>query len=249
MNQPFAVWAVTNAVQSSVYDGKELPLGGVQLDSFQEDIARSSPPLIIESRSGTGKTLALLQHAANHCDLTDKRAACFITVSPRLRRQLHQKYDELNTAANLQLPATSFYSFNDLIARLVKYAGAGSTFEGSDKCHFLAFSETQTSHKANSMDPHLVENEIGGVISGSIDAALQGTPLNRVQYLATKRSNIENKSEAGQAERSPVFDECERCAAWKKANSKFDMNDVVLRLLQEEWPVTFSAGKNSFAMA
>ena len=243
INQPFAAWPVTNAIQNAMCDGKnELPLGGVQLDRCQEEVARATPPLIVESRSGTGKTLALLQHAAYHADTTDKRSACFVTVSPRLRRQLYQKYEELNATANLQLPPTSFFSFEDFIGRLVKYSRVGISFDGMVKCRFLAFVESQISHRASKMDPHLVENEIGGVITGSVDAALQSAPLSRTQYLATIRSNIENKSDAGRSERNRVYDEYERYVAWKRAATKFDMNDVVLRLLQEDWPVLFSAG-------
>lgn len=94
------------------------------------------------------------------------------------------------------------------------------------------------------MDPHLVENEIGGVIMGSVDAAMQGAPLARNQYLDTKRSNISNKTDEGLVQRNLVFDQYERYAEWKRHELKFDRNDVVLRLLQRRIPVIFSAGRN-----
>jgi len=243
MNQPFVAWPVTNSVQNAICTGAELPQGGVQLDRCQEEVAKAKPPLIVESRSGTGKTLALLQHAAYHADTFDERSALFVTVSPRLRRQLHQKFEELNDAANLQLPPTSFYCFGAFIDKLVTYCGVGSSFAGKDKCRFLAYVESRTSHHASETDALLVENEIAGVISGSVTAAQQGAPLSRSQYLATKRSNIGNKTDAERADRNRVYDEYERYVVWKRKTSKFDMNDVVLRLLQvNDWPVLFSAG-------
>lgn len=136
----------------------------MQLDRCQEEVAKATPPLIVESRSGTGKTLALLQRAAYHADTFDERSALFVTVSPRLRRQLHQKFEELNDAANLQLPPTSFYCFGAFIDELVKYCGVGSSFTGKDKCRCLAYVESRTSHHASATDALLVENEIAGVI-------------------------------------------------------------------------------------
>jgi hypothetical protein len=79
-NQPFAAWLMTNANQDAVCHGYALPEGSVQLDEQQEAIAKLQPPLIIESRSGTGKTLVLLQHAAYHSDRGDDRTACFVTI-------------------------------------------------------------------------------------------------------------------------------------------------------------------------
>ena len=49
-----ASWPVTNSTQKILLSGGDLPIGSVQLDSFQEEVAGSRPPLIIESRSGTG---------------------------------------------------------------------------------------------------------------------------------------------------------------------------------------------------
>lgn len=243
MNQPFVAWPVTNSMQNSVFEGRELPSGGVQLDRCQEEVARASPPLIVESRSGTGKTLALLQHAAYHCVEDETRPALFVTMSRRLRNQLRTQHDELNESANFQLPDTSFVSFEQLIEILVKYSGVRPAFDGKDRCRYLAFIESQTLHRAPTIDKDLMENEIGGVISGSIDAARQGAPLSRDQYLTTKRSNIDNKTEQGQRDREIVYEEYKRYSNWKRNTSKYDWNDVLLCLLQKQWPVLFSAGK------
>jgi hypothetical protein len=239
---PFAAWAMTNAVQHAIYSGEVLPSGGVQLDNHQEKVARSRPPLIVESRSGTGKTLVLLQHAAYHADFNDERSACFVTVSSRLCRQLRQKYVEMNRTDNLTLPPILFFSFGELLTRLLE-ARRIKDFEGKDPCRFLGYVDARRSHEPLKTDPILIENEIGGVITGSLFAAEQRCPLSREHYLSNKRSNIENETEAGRTLRNLVFDEYERYAAWKRETNKFDAHDVVLRLLQTKWDVIFSSGK------
>jgi tetratricopeptide (TPR) repeat protein len=239
---PFAAWAMTNAVQHAVCCGEALPRGGVQLDDHQEKIARSCPPLIVESRSGTGKTLVLLQHAAYHADFSDERSACFVTVSPRLCRQLYLKYDEMNRIENLSLPPTVFFSFRELLTRLLEMRGI-KDFEDLDPCRFLGYVNARRSHEQISVDPILVENEVGGVITGSLDAAEQRHPLSREQYLGNKRSNIENETDAGRSLRNVVFDEYEQYTVWKREAKKFDIHDVVLRLLRTKWDVIFSSGK------
>jgi hypothetical protein len=239
---PFAAWAMTNAVQHALYCGEALPSGGVQLDDHQEKVAQCSPPLIVESRSGTGKTLVLLQHAAYHADFRDERSACFVTVSPRLCKQLYLKYDEMNRTENLSLPPTVFFSFRELLTRLLEMRGF-KDFEELDPCRFLGYVNARRSHEQILVDPILVENEVGGVITGSLDAAEQRGPLSREQYLDNKRSNIENETDGGRSRRNMVFDEYERYTIWKRETKKYDIHDVVLRLLQTEWDVIFSSGK------
>jgi hypothetical protein len=51
----WVAWAVTNMNQQIVLEGGELPSGSLKLDIEQERVARSPYPLMIESRSGTGK--------------------------------------------------------------------------------------------------------------------------------------------------------------------------------------------------
>jgi hypothetical protein len=56
-------WPVTNPLQNAIMSGsiESLPQGRLVLDPHQEEIAISKPPLLIESRSGTGKTNVLFQ--------------------------------------------------------------------------------------------------------------------------------------------------------------------------------------------
>lgn len=61
-----AAWPVTNAFQRLLCNNCNLPDACVQLDPAQERVAIPCPPLMIESRSGRGKTLVLPQHAAYH---------------------------------------------------------------------------------------------------------------------------------------------------------------------------------------
>lgn len=225
-------------------EGEELSVGSVQLDDHQEAVARAIPPLVIESRSGTGKTLILLQHAAYHADDADERPSCFLTVSPRLSRQLSQTYKKMNLLDNLSLPPTRFYSLDELLLELLSISGADPNFKDMAKCRFLGFSQSRSpySHTGTQIESHLIEDEIGGVICGSVDAAIQRAPLTRDQYLATKRSNIGNKDENGCKERNLVYDEYERYSSWKETHKKFDVGDVILKLLTVQFPVLFSAG-------
>jgi hypothetical protein len=186
---PFAAWAITNSIQHALYCGEALPSGGVQLDDHQEKVAQCRPPLIVESRSGTGKTLVLLQHAAYHADFSDERSACFVTVSPRLCRQLYLKYDEMNKTENLSLPPTVFFSFRELLTRLLEMRGI-KDFEELDSCRFLGYVNARRSHEQIPIDPVLAENEVGGVITGSLDAAEQRSPLSRTNTLKARGATL-----------------------------------------------------------
>jgi len=55
----FSSWLLDSHLQDAILFGKldDFPLSKIQLDPPQERVARSPPPLLIESRSGTGKTL------------------------------------------------------------------------------------------------------------------------------------------------------------------------------------------------
>ncbi|KAL7547115.1 hypothetical protein ACHAWF_010426 [Thalassiosira exigua] len=56
-------WPLTNPLQNAIMSAsiESLPQGNLVLDPHQEEIAISKPPLLIESRSGTGKTNVLFQ--------------------------------------------------------------------------------------------------------------------------------------------------------------------------------------------
>jgi len=62
-----STWRVHNRIQNAILSGTvgdHMPAAFLELDPAQKSIATANPPLLIESRSGTGKTLVLLQHAA-----------------------------------------------------------------------------------------------------------------------------------------------------------------------------------------
>jgi hypothetical protein len=52
-------WMVTNDLQAAIFHGEALPQGLFVLDPPQERIVTLTPPLLLESRSGTGKTNCL----------------------------------------------------------------------------------------------------------------------------------------------------------------------------------------------
>jgi AAA domain len=240
-----ASWSLDRHLQNAILSNNviDLPLSMIQLDPPQERIARSPPPLLIESRSGTGKTLVLLQHAAFYHRASDTRPACFITVSPRLRNELEQRYEELTPIHGAGLPKTRFFSFRDFITGLLSHFSI-EDFDDKDKCTFQGYTMARRSHKKLDIEAHLLENEIGGVIMGSVVAAQQGEALDRQQYLKDKRSNIPNKMDEGRARRDVVFDEFERYKEWKCTTRKYDIHEAVLRLQQENPQQLFSSGKH-----
>jgi Rad3-related DNA helicase len=241
----FVSWSLDSHTQHAILSDNivDLPLSMIQLDPPQERIARTPPPLLIESRSGTGKTLVLLQHAAFYHRTGDPRPACFITVSPRLRNELEQRYEELIPIHGAGLPKTKFFSFQDFIASILSHLSIGDFIE-KDKATFQGFTVARRSHRKLDIEAHLLENEIGGVIMGSVVAAQQGKPLDRLQYQNDKRSNIPNKTQEGHTMRDLVFDEFERYKEWKSTCGKYDIHDAVLRLLRQKSQQLFSSGKH-----
>jgi AAA domain len=235
-------WKATNTAQHAIASGVSLPLEGVQLDPVQDLVARTSPPLLIESRSGTGKTLVLVQHAAYFATReypSDARPACFVTVSSRLCTQLESKYNELNRLENLRLPPTLFFSFRDLIEKLL-YKRDIDDFKLMRPCTFVAFDRSRKSHERFPVDSYIVESEIGGVIVGSLLAGDQNEPLSRAQYLEERRSNVDRDPTM----RNHIYDCFERYERWKAEAGRYDVGDIVLRLLREEWDELFTAGKH-----
>jgi hypothetical protein len=163
-------------------------------------------------------------------------------VSPRLRNELELKYEELTPIHGAGLPRTQFFSFRDLTVQLLLYYGIAD-FESSGVCNLQGYFLAKTSREKNRVEPHLLENEIGGVIMGSVAAALQQKALTREQYLADKRSNIPNKTEEGRKKRNLVFDEYESYSKWKSTTRRHDIHDAVLRLLGQERQQLFASGK------
>lgn len=236
-------WRVTNTMQQRMLNGDHLPRTSVQLDQSQEAVCSRQPPLVIESRSGTGKTLVLIQHAAYHFDEEcGNDPACFVTVSPGLREELQTRFKEMNESENLLLPETHFYTFEQLLASLLRLSRIHE-FDGHRRCTFLGFKRSQRSFEREKLEPQLVENEIGGVIIGSLVAACQRHPLTREQYKTDVRSNVGRHNERQLQMRDSIYDEYESYTAWKRATKKYDIGDIVMRLLKEDWKEYFSSRK------
>jgi hypothetical protein len=205
---------------------------------------------LIESPSGTGKTNALFQHAVSHArvfeaDSSFIKPILFVTVSPRLKKDLTQRFEEIKTVEDVNLPQIMFLSLNELLSGLLHVANMKdvSLWEGSA---FLDYVNTRKSHSRLAVEPSLVENEIGGVIVGSLRAAQAGRALTRAEYLSDNRSNVDNKTDQGCQLRERVYDEYELFAKWKRGQGGLlDINDVVLRLLEIGMDQLFQSGKSS----
>jgi len=112
-----------------------------------------------------------------------------------------------------------FLSLKELLSGLLDVANMKdvSLWEGSA---FLDYVNTRKSHSRLAVEPSLVENEIGGVIVGSLRAAQAGRALTRAEYLSDKRSNVDNKTDQGCQLRERVYDEYELFAKWKRGQGK-----------------------------
>lgn len=184
---------------------------------------------------------------------------CFVTVSPRLSQNLQKRYSEVEKIERIKLPPIAFFSFRELLDNLLRMH-AISDFETSSVCNFFEYANSRRSHKKMEVEMSLADNEIGGCILGSLDAALQGDPLSRQQYLQEKRSNVPNNSEEGRSNRNLIYDEFEKYQLFKSETGKklYDINDIVLRLLEsvrngtlseifqsgKHWPVCLSIAVN-----
>ena len=163
-------------------------------------------------------------------------------MSPRLRNELEKKYEELTPIYGAGIPRTEFFAYSHFVIKLLSHYRIRD-FDSTQICTLHGYLISKKSWKKSVIEPHLLENEIGGVIMGSVIVAQQQKPLTRSQYLTDKRSNIQNKTENGRQLRNFVFDEYEGYSCWKKKSGCHDMNDMVLRLLREERGQLFSAGK------
>jgi len=247
-------WQVTNDIQEAVVDEniEELPVGLFLLDEYQESIITLKPPLLLESRSGMGKTEILFKHCISYAPSGAGTAAartCFVTVSANLCRALQRRYKEVQEVKQVVLPRVSFFSFLgsrvqtetgpervesfiDLLLKLYGIPKSGMSVPSS--CTFLDYLNSRTSHERLEVDASLVENEIGGVILGSLAAAIKQEPLSRAEYLDEQRSNIPKDTADGQRTRALVYNEYEKYRLWKLENGNaYDTNDIVLRLIRE----------------
>lgn len=183
----------------------------------------------------------LLQHAAFYDRLADLRPALFITMSPRLKNELESKYEELTPIHGVGLPKTQFYSFQAFLQLLLTHLKVPD-YEAKTICTFKGFLKSRRSHERVMVEASLLENEIGGVIMGSLAAGVQMHPLTRDQYLSDKRSNISNTNDEGCKQRQLVFEEYMRYELWKMSEKKYDIHDVILRLLATKPEQSFSSG-------
>jgi hypothetical protein len=238
-------WLITNEIQEAVVNDyiKELPRFLFVLDPDQERIITQKPPLLLESRSGTGKTNVLFQHAISYSrgssnSSIQKKPIVFVTVSQRLCRELEKRYTEIGAIKKVKLPEIHFFSFHTLLDfLLLSYHITGKSVAST--CSFLEYVHSRKSRKGGksysrlSEDLSLIENEIGGVIAGSLLAAKQKAPLNLEQYQSEIRSNVKNDSEDGKGLRDRVYAEYSRYEEWKKDTGKHDINDIILLLVRE----------------
>lgn len=167
-----------------------------------------------------------------------------MTVSPRLKIELEKQHHEMDKASNGGLKPTLFFSFRELLLQLLEIKNI-SDFDDMSPCTYLGFNSSKTSFEKTKVEPHLTESEIGGVICGSLAAAEDRSFLSRSNYLSSKRSNIGRESDQDTDVREYIYDEYEKYSRWKRDSRMYDQSDVVMRLLQEDWPQYFSSGEHS----
>mmetsp|Transcript_20346 Transcript_20346/g.58415 ORF Transcript_20346/g.58415 Transcript_20346/m.58415 type:complete len:2357 (+) Transcript_20346:2738-9808(+) len=227
-------WSLSNALQKAIGDKiiDKLPQGCFLLDPEQQAIVDSSPPLLLESRSGTGKTNVLFSHIIKAsrdlvCSHEPAMPLCFITVSKLLRTQLEQLYKEVKGIDDIALQSCVFLSLTELLDGLAERVGL-LKFSASEATSLNEYIISRRSHAKIPVDETLLENEIGGVIMGSLDSAQKGRPLTWEEYKENIRSNI---SLYEVEVRRNVYDEYCSYQGWKSQNGLTDLNDIVLAIL------------------
>ena len=142
----------------------------------------------------------------------------------------------------MNLPQTMFFTFEQLLRELAALHKIDD-FNNGCRCTYLGYVDARKCYTKLRVEAHLVENEIGGVIGGSLVAAQQRSPLSREQYMEDLRSNLGKETEHEKMLRGLVYDEYENYVEWKSNEGKFDLGDVVMRLLREDWHQYFASGK------
>jgi len=157
-----------------------------------------------------------------------------VTVSPRLCNELRQRYDEMRMISDGDVPDFLFFSRDDLLRGLLANCRINDV-NMDDLCSFREYCKERAlvSHTRMVIEERLIENEIGGVILGSLSAGIKQRPLKRNEYYEEKRSNITNKTDSGKAKRASVYDEFEKYRTWKIQRKAGDINDIVLMLLKD----------------
>ena len=180
-----------------------------------------------------------MAHAFKVKDQKDgKQCICFVTVSPTLRKKLAEKYEEVIELEEVALPPIQFYSLRELLSELVQYTRLGLDLSPRDRsmseCSFLEYINelSKKSHLGIAVDVREAENEICGVILGSLSAAKAGRHLTRDEYIC-ERSYIKKDTDAGMKKRHEIYNVFEKYKKWKQANEKFDLSDSVLELIKK----------------
>ena len=233
-----ASWKLTNVIQRAMENESmnELPTGTFKLDPEQQSIVSLPSPLLLESRSGTGKTNVLFQHAIKLSrQLVKERRTNplgFITVSKLLKLQLEKMFNEVKNINSAALSSCSFMSLAELLDGLAERVQIESRV--CDVSHFGEYVYERTSHSSIRVDQALIENEIGGVILGSLQSAELCRALSWEEYEKSQRSNISNKdNREGLATRRLIYDHFQLYDQWKRKYGRFDINDLVLEILKK----------------
>lgn len=168
---PFFDRVLTDELMNAILEDyvDNLPEGLLTLDEQQEQILALTPPLVIESRSGTGKTTVLFQHAFAYARAfegqeaiqslqrgswrqTGRKSILFVTVSKNLSKKMEEVYDEVRSKVEGRLPLIRFYAFRDLLQLLVDY----KELQGMDvknACNFWQYEGTRKSHDELPLHP------------------------------------------------------------------------------------------------
>lgn len=151
---------VTSDLQGAIIDDtiENLPEGLFALDHQQQEVVNLQPPLILESRSGTGKTNVLFQHAVayarklaidyeevNGTATEQAKYLLFVTVSSMLQEELRNRYEEVAKASQSALPEIGFFSLRDLLQYLVD-CHAERKRDLSKACSFVHYVFARKSH-------------------------------------------------------------------------------------------------------
>ena len=108
---------------------------------------------------------ALQRKSKSATDHDDSMCICFVTVSPRLRRELQQRNDTIRNMEKLALPPIKFYSLRELLGDLLSFAKLDKVSESCNFIEYVRVREKQTGRSIG-IDVKEAENEIGGVVLG-----------------------------------------------------------------------------------
>lgn len=231
-------WDLNNLIQRAIANNNvtELPNGVFHLDKEQQEIVQTPPPLLIESRSGTGKTNVLFQHALTISrelvqDPTSSPIG-FVTVSKMLQAQLENMFQGIKALHDTSLHSCVFMSLFDLLDGLAERLNLD--MHTSKATSYKEYNFCKKSHSSISqIDTRLIENEIGGVISGSLKCAHLCRALKLQEYIEDQRSNVGKDHEYDVALRETIYNHYKSYDTWKKDSHRYDVNDMVLEILQK----------------